>query len=213
MLDLLKIIEEHGFVAYYVGGYPRDHYMGLETDDYDLCTNARPVDIKKFLNVDMSFSWYGNVRFVYNGHNVEITTFRKESNYEDHRHPEQVDFVETLREDLERRDFVINTLCIDSNGNYIDLLGARKDIDMKVIRAVGNADMKLSDDAIRILRAIRFAARFNFTIDSELESSINKNKYLLDQIDDKRKQKEIDKILACENGAQLLNKFGIIVNR
>jgi tRNA nucleotidyltransferase (CCA-adding enzyme) len=93
------------------------------------------------------------------------------------------------------------------------LLGARKDIDMKVIRAVGNADMKLSDDAIRILRAIRFAARFNFTIDSELESSINKNKYLLDQIDDKRKQKEIDKILACENGAQLLNKFGIIVNR
>lgn len=213
MLELLKIIEEHGFVAYYVGGYPRDKYMGETTSDYDLCTNATPVELKRFLDVNMAFSWYGNVKFNYKGNNVEITTFRKEEGYDDHRHPSKVDFVNTLKEDLVRRDFVINTLCIDSNGEYIDLLGAREDIKNKIIRAVGNPDIKLSDDALRILRAIRFSARFGFKIDEELAESMKKNKKLLVFISEKRRKQEINKILEYKNGAKLLDEFGIIYDK
>lgn len=209
MLELLKKIEAHGYKAYYVGGYPRDLYLGFKTDDYDLITDAKPFQIKEILDVNLEFSPFGNTKFSYKGNEVEITTFRKDLSYSNYRFP-KVEYISTLEEDLQRRDFIINTLCIDSSGDYLDLLNAKADIDNKIVRTVGDADNKIKEDAIRILRAIRFAVRFNFSLDYDLEQSIIKYKNNLRYISDKRKQREIKKILEYKNGEAMLKKFGII---
>lgn len=208
MLDILKKIEEHGFVAYFVGGYPRDKYMNIETDDYDICTNATPEDLNKIFDCDMRFSRFGNVRVNFNNKDFEITTFRKDISYKKYRHP-KVTYVASLEEDLKRRDFTINTLCIDADGNYVDLMNARGDIDLKVIKTVGDSDLKIEEDALRIIRAIRFSVNLGFTIDKDLEKSIIKYKDNLKYINPDKIKIELNKVHDKELLNETLKKFDL----
>lgn len=210
MLNLLKIIESYGYEAYYIGGYPRDLYMGLKTNDYDVVTSAKPIELEKFLDLDMKYANLGSVTTIYNNKKVDLTTMRKEGIYLNNRRPESVEYINSLEEDLKRRDFIINTLCLNSNGEFIDLMGAKKDIDNKIIRTAINSDISLEKDAIRILRAIRFKVKLNFKLDKELEKSIIKYKDNLKTINKNRVNKEIDIILSYPNGKEELKKYNII---
>ncbi len=207
---VLKKIEDKGYKAYLVGGYPRDLYLNRKSVDVDICTNATPKDLKAiFPNVNLKTVKYGSISLVFNKIHFEITTFRKEIKYEKNRIPVKIKYIDNLLEDLKRRDFYINTLCMDSNGNMIDLLGAKEDLDAKQIRMVGKTKHRLKQDVLRILRAIRFATTLNFKLDKELEKYITKYGYLLKKLSYERKKEELDKIFSSSNveyGIDLLLK-------
>ncbi len=199
LLELLNKIEENGYEAYLVGGYPRDLYLGINTCDYDITTSATPEELKKiFPDLDDKDSKYGRVTVKIKNIVAEITTYRIETAYEKHRQP-IISYAKELSIDLKRRDFIINTLCIDKNGNFIDLLGARQDIDNKIIRAVGDAKRKIEEDALRILRAIRFATRLNFKLENSLREAILLYKQNIKELSYFRKQEELNRIFSSEN--------------
>lgn len=213
-LKVLEEIEKHGFKAYVVGGYARDKYLGRKSADVDICTNATPMDLKKiFKNAIKHKEQYGSVMIIVNDIIFEITTFRKEEKYLNYRVPSRVSYIDSLEEDLKRRDFIINTLCINKNGEFIDLLGARKDIDNKIIRSVGSAKEKLNEDILRSLRAIRFSTILDFEIDDELKKYIKTYKMNLKKLSYYRKKEELDKIFSSTNkikGIQLLIDLELI---
>ena len=199
-LKILKKINSHGFVSYLVGGYPRDLYMGRESIDYDICTNATPKELKDiFGDLILPNEQYGSVTLLLKNIRFEITTFRKEIKYYNNRKPIEIEYINSLKEDLYRRDFTMNTMCIDSSGLLIDLLNGREDINNKVIKTVGDAYSKISEDSLRILRAVRFATVLNFKLDDELKSAIKKYKYLLKNLSYYRKKEELDKIFSSNN--------------
>ena len=207
-LEILKQLNQNNFEAYIIGGYPRDLYTGKINDDIDICTNAKYDDIKKIFN-KIENNKYGSYRIEYKNEEYEITTFRKESKYINNRHPQKIKYVKTLKKDLKRRDFIINTLCIDKQGEYIDLLGAKKDIDNKIIRLIGSR-RKIEQDSLRILRAIRFATTLNFRIDKKLDSAIEKYKENLEKLSFDRKKQELEKIFRSKNikyGVRLLKEY------
>ena len=191
-LSLLQKIKTLGYEAYIVGGYPRDAYLGLLSTDIDICTSMRPSQILKSFLVLEDRSQYGSFIIEEKGFLFEITTYRKDY-YHNNRYPE-IQYVDTLKEDLYRRDFTMNTLCINQNGEYIDLLGAIQDIQNKSIRMIGNPNVRLKEDPLRILRAIRFAVNLNFEIEKSLYESIKQNKELLHTISTSRMQKELAKV-------------------
>ncbi len=191
-LSLLQKIKTLGYEAYIVGGYPRDAYLGLLSTDIDICTSMRPIQILKSFLVLEDRSQYGSFIIEEKGFLFEITTYRKDY-YHNNRYPE-IQYVDTLKEDLYRRDFTMNTLCINQNGEYIDLLGAIQDIQNKSIRMIGNPNVRLKEDPLRILRAIRFAVNLNFEIEKSLYESIKQNKELLHKISTSRMQKELAKV-------------------
>lgn len=210
ILDVLKKFEEKGFVAYFVGGYPRDLYLGIDTIDYDIATNATPKEMMDIF--DVKAEAYGCVKFTYKKHKFEATTFRRDIKYKDNRRPIEIEYVNDLETDLERRDFTINTLCIDSSGRLIDILNGKKDIDDKIIRVVGNTNKKLKDDALRILRAVRFATTLNFKLDKKLLEGIKKYGYLVKDLSYDRRKNELDKIFSSPNfdyGIKLINELGL----
>lgn len=204
-IEVLKELEKNNFKAYIVGGFARDQYLKRKSTDVDICTNARPKDITKiFKNTKITNIDYGCVIVKHKNTLFAITTFRSDNKYINNRRPESINYVDDLLEDLSRRDFVINTMCIDANENQIDLLDAKKDIDKKIIRTVGNSDKKISEDALRILRAIRFATTLNFKLDENLKKSILKYKNNLKKLSYTRKKEELEKIFSSPN-----NKYGI----
>lgn len=204
-IKLLQMIENAGYRAYIVGGYARDLYLDRKSADVDICTNATPKDLKEIFKDSMlPKEQYGSVAVIYNDIHFEITTFRKDIKYENNRLPVKIKYINDLKEDLKRRDFTINTLCIDSNGNMIDLLNAKEAIDSKIIKTVGNAKNKITEDALRILRAIRFATILNFKLDDDLKKNIKKYGYLLKKLSYYRKKDELDKIFSSFNA-----KYGI----
>ena len=186
-LLLLNKIKNLGYDAYIVGGYPRDKYLGINSFDIDICTNMTPDIIKQYFNVTKD-NGYGSVIIddVY-----EVTTYRKDI-YNDSRFP-KIEYVDTLDEDLMRRDFVINTLCIDHNGNYIDKLGAIKDINDKKIKTIKKSSESFKEDPLRIVRALRFKLDLNFELNNDIIDSINKYGYLLNSISKNRIEREINK--------------------
>ena len=201
-LRLLEKISNYGYIAYMVGGYPRDLYLKRTFTDIDICTDATPMELHQiFSEVVTTNSEYGSVTIVFEKVKFEITTFRKEFKYKDHRRPEKIEYVDTLEEDIKRRDFTINTLCIDKDGKQIDLIGAKQDLDNKIIRTVSNPKQSLKDDALRILRAIRFATTLNFTIETKLKTYIRKYGHLLKKISKDRKKDELDLIFSSPNKA------------
>lgn len=212
-LNVLKKIESNGYKAYLVGGYPRDFYMGKSTNDYDICTNATPMDIKLiFSNSTLKREQYGSVTIYFDDTRFEITTFRKDIKYLNNRKPIEIEYIDNLLEDLKRRDFTMNTMCIDSNGNLIDLLNGRIDINNKIIKTVGNPYEKIKEDSLRILRAIRFATVLDFDLDLDLIEAIKLNKYLLNKLSYYRKKEELDKIFSspnCAKGIQLIKELGL----
>ena len=213
-IEILNKIVDFGYKAYIVGGYPRDIYIGRNSIDIDICTNATPKELKEIFHESISKNQeYGSVTLIYKKIRFEITTFRKEIKYENNRFPVKIKYINTLIDDLERRDFTINTLCIDNEGTVIDLLNAKKDIDDKIIRCVGNADKKIKEDILRSLRAIRFATILNFKLDEKLKKSIKKNSHLLKKLSYFRKKDELEKIFSSPNclyGISLIKELDLV---
>ncbi len=204
-LKLLKRINGNGYLAYLVGGYPRDIYLGRNTLDYDICTNATPKDLKNiFGNLILPNEQYGSITLIVHNTRFEITTFRRDIKYENNRKPIEIEYINDLLEDLKRRDFVMNTMCIDANGNIIDLLNAKEDINNRIINTVGDPFKKIEEDSLRILRAVRFATTLDFKLSDELKEAIKKFRYLLKNLSYYRKKEELDKIFSSSN-----NKYGI----
>ena len=213
-LKVLNIIEDNSYEAYIVGGFVRDYIMGIKSNDVDITTNARPKDlIKIFPNANIDNEVYGSVTVYLNNIRFEITTYRDDGNYLDNRHPDTINYVNDLKTDLKRRDFTINTICMDKAGNIVDLLGCRSDIDNKIIKTVINPLESFKIDSLRILRAIRFATTLDFELDKEVKEAIIQSKYLLKDLSINRKKEELDKIFSSPNiekGIRLIKELGLI---
>ena len=171
IVNVLNKIEEHGFEAYIVGGFVRDYILGTESTDIDICTNALPKDIIKIFAIKKDIVNYGSINIKDGKYNYDITTYRMETNY-DKRKPQKITYVNNLLTDIQRRDFTINSLCMNSSGQIIDLLNGKIDIDNHFIRVIGDLKQKLTDDPLRMLRAIRFATILDFRIDPLILSFI-----------------------------------------
>lgn len=211
-LKVIEEIEQHGYKAYIVGGMVRNHLLGIPSNDVDITTNATPMEIKDIFTEAEPSEDYGAVTVTLKGIKYEITTFRREDSYLDHRRPSKIEYIDDLEEDLKRRDFTINTMCMDSKGNIIDYLGGQDDLDARIIRSVGDADKKFNEDALRMLRAVRFAAILDFDLDKEVVEAIEKNKHFLRDLSYQRKKEELDKIFSSPNsskGLKLLDDLGL----
>jgi tRNA nucleotidyltransferase (CCA-adding enzyme) len=213
-LKLLKRISEYGYEAYLVGGFPRDLLLNRKTSDIDICTNATPMElINIFPDAEATNFAYGCLIVYFENIKFEITTFRKDIGNINNRHPSKVIYVDNLNDDLKRRDFTINTICIDKNGNQIDLLDGKKDINKKIIRMVGNPKIRLQEDALRILRAVRFATVLDFSLDENLKTCIKKYSHLLKKLSYDKKREELDLIFSNTNkekGIKLLCELKLI---
>lgn len=212
-LKILKTIEENGYKTYIVGGFVRDYVLGINSTDVDIATNATPQQIMQiFPNSVLPKEEYGSITLYIKNERFEITTFRREIKYINNRKPIEIEYIDDLIEDLERRDFRMNTLCMDKNSRIYDYFEGKKDIENKVINTVGNSDYKFSQDSLRILRAIRFATILNFSLSNEVKSAIIKNKSLLRNLSYSRKKQELDKIFSSVNskyGVDLLLELGL----
>ena len=213
-LNILKLIEDNFYEAYIVGGFVRDYLMGKKSNDVDITTNARPKDlIKIFPNANFDNALYGSVTVYLNGIRFEITTYRSEGSYLDNRHPDVVSYVDDLKVDLKRRDFTVNTICMDKSGKIIDLLNAKSDIDNKIIKTVISPLDSFKIDSLRILRAIRFATTLYFDLSLEVKEAIKQSKYLLKDLSINRKKEELDKVFSSPNiekGLSLIKELGLI---
>lgn len=199
IINILKEIDKHGFEAYIVGGYVRDNLMCKASFDVDICTSARPRDLLDIFggNVELVLE-YGAVKLIKDKYKIDITTFRKEEKYVDGK-PKGIIYVDNLETDLKRRDFTINTICLDKDVNIIDLLNGRKDLKDKIIRTVGKAKIRFKEDPSRILRALRFASTLDFKLDDEIIEYIINNKKEIENINYNKKKYELDKILLSDN--------------
>lgn len=215
-LKLLKELTSHDYKAYIVGGFVRDYLLGRESQDIDVCTNATPKEIKEvFEDSFLPTDDYGSVIVNKYGIRFEITTFRKEFSYQDHRKPVEIQYIDDLYQDLLRRDFTINAICIDENGEVIDFLGGRDDLERKLIRTIGDAADRFQEDALRILRAIRFATVLDFQLDASVSSAILETRHLLSELSYQRKKEELDKIFAsghADKGIDLLLQYHLDKN-
>ena len=211
--QILHKITNAGFEAYIVGGYVRDTILGINSLDIDICTNALPKDlIRIFKGYDVTSTDYGNIKIYNSKYNIDITTYRKDIEMVN-RKPYKIEYISNLEEDLQRRDFTMNALCMDEEGNIIDLLGGIKDIRERKIKCIGDIDTKLREDPLRILRAIRFAITLDFSLDKKLYNAIIKNKKLIKSLSYTRKKNELDRILTSSNakmGIQLLTKLDML---
>lgn len=211
---VIEILHSHGHSAYVVGGACRDMLMGKTAHDWDVATSALPQETAKIFNgfrVIETGIKHGTVTVIADGTPVEITTFRIETGYSDNRHPDKVDFTNKIEEDLSRRDFTVNAIAYSPVDGFIDPYGGREDIEKKVIRCVGNPDTRFGEDALRILRALRFSAVLGFEIDKETVASIHRNKQLLANISAERIFAETSKMLCGKDVKRILTDFSDVV--
>lgn len=211
ILNVLAKLNDDKHSSYVVGGYIRDYLLGNETFDVDIATNYLPKDVKSILGLETSTEdKYGSIHFKDSVYNYDITTFRIEAEYED-RKPTKFRYTTSLKEDVNRRDFTINALYCDMDGNIIDLVKGMDDINDHVIRAIGDISTKMAEDPLRMLRAIRFATILNFDIEPRLASFIKQNKVLISSLSYSRRKEELDEIFKnAERGIQLLKEFNIL---
>ncbi len=214
--DILNKFEKSGFEIYIVGGAVRDILMGRFTYDWDFTTDAIPEEILKIVPGGLYNNQFGTV-FTPNPDDEsrphEITTFRKEEGYQDFRHPDKITWGKTLEEDLSRRDFTINALALDINLKLVDLYKGQEDIKNKVIRAVRDPNERFSEDALRMMRAIRIAAELGFTIEEKTLNAIKKNATLINKIAKERVKEEFFKLLSSPylyEGMLLLRNSGLM---
>lgn len=193
---LIEKLKQNGFEAYFVGGSVRDLVMGREINDIDIATSAFPEEVKTVFErtIDIGIQ-HGTVLVLSEGEKYEITSFRTESTYSDFRRPDSVNFVRSLLEDLNRRDFTMNGLAMDENGKIYDYFDGLKDIEDKVIRAVGNPKTRFNEDALRMLRAVRFQSQLGFQIEEGTFIAIKQNTENLKHISQERITIEFEKIL------------------
>ncbi len=211
---IIDILENNGYEAYAVGGCIRDSVMEQEPSDWDICTSSLPEETLHCLNAENIIKnglKHGTVTVRIDGKNYEITTFRTDGEYTDHRHPESVSFVRDLREDLARRDFTMNALAYNPQRGLRDYFDGMGDIEQGIIRCVGSPDRRFGEDALRILRALRFSSVLGFSIESRTAKSIHKNAYLLKNISVERIMSEFVKILTGKNAEKVLLEYADVI--
>ena len=203
---LLKIID-NGFEAYIVGGYVRDFLLGYESTDIDICTNALPKNLIEIFDGDnISVSSYGSIKLRSNKYNVDITTYRKEISYINGKLSE-IEYINDIETDIQRRDFTINALYMDIDGNIIDKVNGKQDINDKIIHVIGDINKKFKEDPLRILRALRFKITLGFDLDNEIVEYIHNNKNEIIKISNQRKKEEINKMLVSKNVVEWIRLF------
>ena len=195
---ILTILNENNHEAYIVGGYVRDKLINKKTNDIDICTSATPKEIMELFPNTESPN-YGSINIIYKNTNFDIPRFRRDIKYQDNRLPVKIKYIKSLKKDLLRRDFTINTICMDKDENIIDLLKAKVDLEKKVIKTVGNPKYRLKEDSLRILRAIRFATILDFDIETKTMHYLKEYAYLLKKLSYQRKKQELDKIFMSTN--------------
>lgn len=212
-IKILHEINEHGFNAYIIGGFVRDYLLGIDSNDVDITTNATPKELQEIFSEDViKTTDYGSITLLRKKIRFEITTFRKEIKYIDHRKPIEIEYVDDLYTDLKRRDFTINSICMDESKEILDFLDGRTDLKKRLINTIGDAKEKFEEDSLRILRAIRFATILDFELSDEVKEAINEKKHLLKELSYNRKKEELDKIFASsyvKKGISLLLEFGL----
>lgn len=213
---ILDTLNARGFESYAVGGCVRDTIMGKEPFDWDITTSALPektIGIFEALGCKVIKTGikHGTVTVLKDHEPFEVTTFRIDGEYTDRRRPDGVSFTSSLEEDLKRRDFTINAIVTDCEGNIKDAFGGINDIKRKVIKAIGDPDKRLNEDALRIMRALRFASVLGFQVDPELQKSLRQNKELLRNIAPERINAEFSKLICGENFAWVLLNFTDII--
>ncbi|MDU6572706.1 MAG: CCA tRNA nucleotidyltransferase [Gemella haemolysans] len=196
-IDVLEKFNKAGYEAYFVGGCVRDFLLGCEFSDIDITTNALPKEVKTIFrkSIDTGIQ-HGTVTILVDGESYEVTTFRTEDDYIDHRTPEKVEFVSNLRDDLDRRDFTINAMALDSKGNLYDYHNGKKDLTNKIIKTVNNPNERFFEDALRMLRAFRFSSKLGFEIEDSTLDAIKKNAELIKFVSVERITNEFKKLLA-----------------
>ena len=201
---ILAKLQESGYEAYIVGGCVRDALLGREPNDWDITTSALPMDVKRIFvkTVDTGLQ-HGTVTVLAGGKGYEVTTYRVDGVYEDGRHPKTVTFTPSLREDLQRRDFTINAMAYREPGVLVDLFGGQKDLADGVIRAVGDPVQRFSEDALRILRAIRFSAQLGYRIEDETLRAASELAVNLRKISAERIRVELEKTITSDHPALL----------
>ena len=204
---LLDTLHAAGYAAYAVGGCVRDSLLGRTAHDWDLCTSALPQQVMELFGAEQCIPTglqHGTVTIKYGGRLYETTTFRTEGSYTDGRHPDAVQFVPDVREDLARRDFTINAMAYNEAEGLVDPFGGQKDLQNGLLRAVGEPQQRFTEDALRILRLYRFAARFGFALDAATARAARQLAPHLDCISAERIQEELTKLLAApQPGAYL----------
>lgn len=209
--EILNRLTAAGFQAYAVGGCVRDSLLGTVPGDWDICTSALPEETEACfsdLRVVETGLKHGTVTVILRGVPYEITTFRSDGNYLDHRRPQQVNFVRTLKEDLLRRDFTINAMAVGLDEEIQDPFGGRQDLTDGIIRCVGDPDTRFTEDALRILRGLRFASRLGFSIAPETAAAMERNKNLLSYVSGERIYKELTGILIGTYAQSVLEQYG-----
>lgn len=210
----LRLLKDSGFESYAVGGCVRDSLLGNAPDDWDITTSALPVEtetvFQSYRLIETGLQ-HGTVTVILDGMPLEITTFRVDGDYLDARHPESVTFTRSLRDDLARRDFTVNTLCWNETDGVVDLFGGIADLQNRLLRAVGEPDKRFQEDALRILRGIRFASVLGFTLEEATADSILRNRQLLSAVAKERIRIEFSKLLCGQNAAQVLERFHEVV--
>ena len=233
-----EALEKAGFEAYLVGGCVRDLLMNKEPKDWDITTNAKPKQIIGLFKKTVYENTFGTVGVVVSReiqendvsqetfdnktinnkpktNIIEITPYRIETKYSDFRHPDEVKFSDNIEDDLKRRDFTVNAMALNSKGQLIDLFNGIKDIKDKILKTVGNPDDRFNEDALRMLRAVRFAVQLNFSVSYEVSENILKNSNLIKKISEERIRDEFIKIIMSQNpsaGIVMLEKFNLLKN-
>lgn len=204
----LFLLSNNGYEAYLVGGCVRDSILGRSFTDYDITTNALPFEIKtvfkNFKTIDTGIK-HGTVTVVIGNLPIEITTYRIDGEYSDNRHPDKVIFSRNIRDDLSRRDFTMNAVCY--NGEYIDLFCGIEDINNRLIRCVGDPTKRFVEDALRILRALRFSSCLGFEIEEKTSDAIISCSHLLENISFERISAELKKLLCGDNASEIISKY------
>ncbi|MBQ2862228.1 MAG: HD domain-containing protein [Oscillospiraceae bacterium] len=201
------MLEKSGYEAYAVGGCVRDSLLGEIPTDYDVTTSAFPEETKSVFKNEHVIETgikHGTVTVLINNYPIEITTFRIDKNYSDNRHPDSVEFTRSLKEDLSRRDFTVNALAYSEKTGLVDMFGGLSDIEHKIIRCVGSPDARFEEDALRIMRGLRFASCLGFDLEEKTAASIYKNRELLKNVSAERLFSELKKLICGKDAAKIL---------
>lgn len=206
--NILDTMHQAGFEAYVVGGCVRDALIGRVPGDWDITTNASPTEVKKLFRrtIDTGIE-HGTVTVMMGKEGYEVTTYRVDGKYEDSRHPSEVTFTKDLVEDMKRRDFTINAMAYNEEEGLIDRFGGERDLKEGIIRCVGDPEERFSEDALRIMRAVRFAAQLDFVIDDETQKAIKALAPTLDRISAERIQAELVKLLLSDNPEMIRSAY------
>lgn len=211
---IIHTLQEHGFEAYAVGGCVRDSILGRNPDDWDITTSATPLETKAlFARTFDTGIEHGTITVLMDKDAFEVTTYRLDGKYEDNRHPSEVTFTRSLREDLLRRDFTINAMAYNDTEGLVDIFGGLDDLREKTIRCVGDARERFGEDALRILRAVRFAAQLGFKIEEETRNGITELAPTLANISAERIQVELIKMLVSPNPGMLKTAYKLGITK